>query len=138
MATRFEKEIEDLLRSIGEFGPKESWWQKLNRVGAARLRGTLEGVKQLPYAVPADQLMLTAILLIVASYFLRFAFRPLATVVGAVGLVMFFTAFVISFRYFFGASKQVRWRGHTIDMRHDRQSPFARLTRWFRRRLRGY
>lgn len=138
MSTQYEKEIEELLKKLGDIGPKESWFQKAQRVATARWNGFWRGVRDLPYTLPADQLMLTAIFLIVASYFLRFAFRPLALIVGAAGLFMFFAAFAMSFRYFFGAgNRDIRWRGQVVDMRYSQLSPFLRLKNWLIRRLRG-
>ena len=139
MATQYEREIEELLKKLGDIGPKETGWQRFRRVSVYRWYRFWYGVKNLPHTVPADQLMITAILLIVAAYFLRFAFRPLATLVGVLGVMLFCAAFIFSFHHIFkGSGQEIRWRGQIIDTRHGQPGLIDRLLIWFRSRFRGF
>ena len=96
MASPYEREIEELLRSLGPIGPKETGWQRFRRIMAARLGRMARGIKDLPRTVPADQLMLAALLVVVAAYFMRLVAPELARILGVVGLVMFVLAFARS------------------------------------------
>jgi len=139
MASPYEREIEELLRSLGPIGPKETGWQRFRRVIGARLNGLTTSIRDLPRAVPADQLMLAALLMVVAAYFLRLVAPELARIVGVVGLVMFVLAFAFSFQQLFGRSRnQPRWRGRPIDMRSGQPTMIDRFVLWLRRKMRGY
>ena len=139
MASPYEREIEELLRSLGPIGPKETGWQRFRRLMEVRFTGLARSVRDLPRSVPADQLMLAALLMVVAAYFLRLVAPELARIVGVIGLVMFVLAFAFSFQQLFGRSRnQPRWRGRPIDMRSGQPTIIDRFVFWLRRKMRGY
>lgn len=139
MATEFEREIEEILRKLGDTPPKQSWGARLLNALRARWDGFISWLQSLPQGIAPDQLMITAILFIVAAWILRFAFPPAMPWVGLAGIGMFVAAYFLSFRRFFGGrSQQVRWRGQVINMRQGQPSLADRLIYWLRRRFRGY
>ena len=139
MATPYEREIEELLRNLRDLGPKETGGQRFQRVAGERLRVLGSRLRMLPQTVPADQLMLTALLFVVAAYFLRFVLPGAARFVGLVGIILFVAAFAFSFNQLFGRSRdQSRWRGRPIDMRHYEPTLLDKFFFWVRRRMRGY
>lgn len=139
MASPYEREIEELLRSLGSIGPKETGWQRFRRVLGERLASFGQTLRELPHTIPADQLMLAALLMVVAAYFLRLVLPGLARFVGVVGLLMFVAAFLFSFQQLFGCSQhERRWRGRPIDMSRGQPALLDRLVFWLRRKMRGY
>lgn len=138
MDSRYEKEIEELLNGLGDMTPKETPLQKFARGLNNRLWSLWQTIKSLPTSLPADQLMITAIICIVAAYFLRFVLPGAARFVGIVGVLLFLGAFVFSFRQVFGGgNRDIRWRGHRIDMSSGQQSMIERFTQWLRRQFRS-
>lgn len=138
MASPYEREIEELLRSLGPIGPKETGWQRFRRIMGGRLNGLVRSARDLPRTVPADQLMLAALLMVVAAYFLRLVAPELARIVGVIGLVMFVLAFSFSFQQLGRSRNQPRWRGRPIDMRAGQPTMIDRFVFWLRRKMRGY
>jgi len=139
MASPYEREIEELLKSLGELGPRETAWQRFRRVTGARLRGWARRIRDLPGTVPADQLMLAALLFVVAAFFLRFVLPGLARVVGVIGILMFLAAFAFSFQQLLGGSRyERRWRGRSMERSRGSPTPLDRFIFWLHRKLRGY
>lgn len=136
MGTQYEREIEEILRSLGDIGPRETPWQRFVRGVSRRWRDFWSGVRDLPRAIPADQLMLASILLILGAFVLRYISPSISRFVGAVGLIAFFAAFALSLRLFArGLDSDLRWRGRPIDLSYARSSWLRRLTRWLRRHM---
>ncbi|MBI2887878.1 MAG: hypothetical protein HYY02_11800 [Chloroflexi bacterium] len=139
MATEFERQLEELLKSLGDIGPKETAWQRFRRGAARRWSAFQSWVRNLPRAVPADQLMLAAIIVIIAAFFLRFVLPSAARFIGLAGLVLFIAAFVFSFNQLMRRSHtERRWRGQPVDTRSYQPSLLDRLVLWLRRKRRGY
>lgn len=139
MASNYEQEIEELLSHLGDFTPKESGFQKFSRTVRNRVRAIGQSIVDLPRTVAADQLMLTAILCIVAAFFLRFVLPGAARIVGFLGLALFLAAFFFSFRQLFGSGRgEIRWRGYRINMDSGQLNPLARLVLWVRRQFRDF
>jgi hypothetical protein len=139
MPTPYEREIEELLKSLGDIGPKETGWLRFKRRWTARKNALLRSLADLPRTVPADQLMLTAILFVVAGYFMRLVLPSVARFVFLAGLILFVAAFFFSFNQLFGAKRnQRRWRGQPIDMRRPQPTILDHFIFWLRRKMRGY
>jgi hypothetical protein len=142
MASPYEREIEELLRSLGPIGPKETGWQRFRRIMGARLTGLAGSIRDIPRTVPAEQLMIAAFLMVIAAYFLRLVpgFSSIVGLLATVGIVMFVLAFGISFQQLFGRSRgnQPRWRGRPIDMRSGQPTMIDRFVFWLRRKMRGH
>ena len=138
MATPYEREIEEILRNIGPIGPRESGGQRFRRLMALRWKTVWRRVRDLPHTVPADQLMLTALLFVVAAYFMRFVIPGLARFVGLAGVILFVVAFAFSFHQLFGsAHRQSTWRGRPVNMSPIQPTLLDKLFFWLRRRMRG-
>ena len=135
--SQFDRDIEELLRSLGDLGPRETGWQRFRRGLATRWETFWWNVRALPRAVPADQLMIAALLFVVAAYFLRFALPGVARFVGLLGVGMFVAAFFFSFNQLFGSRREIRWRGQPIDIGRGQSGFMDRLVLWLRRKLRG-
>jgi hypothetical protein len=136
MASEYEREIEDILRNMGELGPKRRQNQRLiARLGRAwrRFTGWLGG---LPSAFAADQLMMAAIICVVAAFFMRFVFPAGARWVGLAAGALFVAALALSIRQVWGhgGGSEKRWRGRVIDMQSGQPTLADRLILWFRRR----
>ncbi|MEK7214720.1 MAG: hypothetical protein AAB289_03905 [Chloroflexota bacterium] len=138
MGSRFDRDIDDILSKLGEFGPKETGWLRLRRIVTARFAALGAAIRSLPQAVPADQMMLAAVVFIAAAFFLRYVFPGFARLVGVAGLILFVAAFVVSFNQLFGSGRrQVRWRGQVIDMTSYSSGYLNRFLSWLRSKLRG-
>jgi hypothetical protein len=142
VATPYEREIEELLKSLSDFGPRETPAQRFQRLARQRWRGFLQRLRDLPRTVPADQLMLAALLFVVAAYFMRLVIPGAARFVGLAGVILFILAFAFSFQQFFGRSRgQTRWRGRPVQMssyQHYQPTLLDKFFFWIRRRMRGY
>lgn len=133
--SKFERELDELLASIGEWTPRESRSQRFRR----RFRGWLshwqEAVARMRWiGIPTDQMMLGGILLIVFAYFLRLALPVAAAYVGLLGILVFFVAFALAIR---GGRRRrdARWRGRFLDpYRRGGLGLLARLLLWWQRR----
>lgn len=138
MGSQFDRDIDDILSRFGEFQPKESGWQRMRRLASARIAAFVANLRALPQAVPADQMMLAAVVFIVAAFFLRYVFPGFARFVGLAGLLLFLAAFVVSFNQLFGSGRRhVRWRGQVIDMTSYRSGYLNRFLFWLRRMFKG-
>ncbi|MCX6023296.1 MAG: hypothetical protein NTZ05_16530 [Chloroflexi bacterium] len=133
--SRFDRELEELLASLGELPPPATRGSRWRR----RLRSWLfrwqESVARLRWnGIAADQLMLAGIVFIVLAYFLRLVFPLVAGYVGLLGVVAFFGGFglaVASSR----RRARPRWRGEVVSFDRGRVPLTERVRRWFRRRF---
>ena len=136
MGSQFDRDIDDILSRSGEFGPKESGWQRTRRLAMARVLAFWARIRALPQTVPADQMMLAAVIFIAAAFFLRYVFPSLARFVALAGLILFLAAFVVSFNQLFGSGRrQIRWRGQVIDMTSYSSGYLNRFLFWLRGKL---
>ena len=139
MATEFEREIDEILKKMGDQPPPESPAQRLVRGLRARWDGFWGAVRALPQGADPGHLMITAILFIITAWILRYIYAPATPWVGAAGLAMFVAAYFLSFRGLFrGRRRQVRWRGQIVELNASKPSPADRLLLWIRRKFRGY
>ncbi|MBI4498252.1 MAG: hypothetical protein HY689_10170 [Chloroflexi bacterium] len=135
--SRFERELEELLVSLGEWTPRESRSQRFRRRFRAWLYRWQEAIARMRWGgLPADQMMLVGMVLIVFAYFLRLALPAGAAYVGLLGVLLFFVAFALAVT---GGRRRrdIRWRGHLVEPSPYRSSPppfLAWLRRWWRRR----
>jgi hypothetical protein len=139
MTDRYEREIDEILSKIEDF-PKHAAHRRrvtnrlLRRAGAAQ-RGFAVRLAHLS----VSQIMLTAIALIVLSYFLRSALGGIWVYGLLLGLILFFTAFVLSFRSG-GASgrSEPYFRGRPRSYYESSQPDvLERLRSWWSRQRRG-
>jgi len=140
MPDKFEREIDEILKKIDDFPARRpiplrrgngfarrfSAWQRTLAVRVAR--------------VSVSQVMLTAIAVMVLSYLFRAAFRSVWQYGLMLGLILFFTAFALSFRSGgLGRGAEPYFRGKPRSYYEPRQGApaFARLREWWRRQRGG-
>ena len=134
MPSEYEREIEEILRRMGDLTPRRTRMQRLGDAVARQTQGFRRWLGSVARGVPADQLMLLAIVCVVSSLLLRFI--PLMRWVGLAGVLLFLLAFALSFRQVWGRrSPQKRWRGRIIDINDGRPTLADRLIVWFRRQF---
>ena len=116
MPDKYEKEIEELLASLGEVKPRRRKWT--DRVSSSLSRwqyqwqGFVAGLSH--KRINPDKLMIYGILLIVLTYFLRLPIISRYT--GIAGILLFFTGFVLALTTGGGYSNERKiWRGRVID-----------------------
>lgn len=135
--SRFDRELEELLASLGELPAREpprSRWQRRVRTVLYRWQEIVAGLRW--RGIATEQLMLAGIVLIVLAYFLRLA-GPLSAAAGwvaLIGIVSFFSGFVMSVASSRRRRPQ-RWRDRPISI--EQGVPWTeRMRRWLRRNLR--
>ncbi len=136
MPDKYEKEIEELLASLGEFKPRKR--RLSDRVIASlgrwqyRWQGFISGLSH--KRLNPDHLMIYGIILIVITYFLRLP--VIGRYTGIAGILLFFTGFVLALtmgrRY---SDERKIWRGRIIDFQDQNLGPKIKL--WLRRLLQG-
>ena len=131
MPDNIEREIEELLSQLDEFIPEESvasrarrrpsqWAAKLNHAVTSRLA-----------RISLGQIMLAALVLVLAALLFGRVNPLLARWVIIAGLILFFTSFFLSLRLRARRPGQhKRWRGQVIDI--SQPSLSDRVRSWLR------
>jgi VIT1/CCC1 family predicted Fe2+/Mn2+ transporter len=133
VSDKLEREVEEILRKLDRFVPKEGPLARARRrVGQAAADFFHAVLARLSH-ISLGQVMLASLVLVVLAFFFRGASPMLARWVIIGGLILFFTAFVLSLRS--GRSRyERRWRGRVIDL--SEPSLGDRLRNWLQRRNR--
>ena len=136
MPDKYEKEIEELLASLGEFKPRKRSFS--DRVMASlgrwqyRWQRFVSGLVQ--KRLNPDHLMVYGIILIVIAYFLRFPI--VGKYIGIAGILLFFTGFLLAMtmgrRY---NNEQKIWRGRVIQFEEHHLG--LKIRYWLRRLFKG-
>ncbi|MBF8293496.1 MAG: hypothetical protein HW389_41 [Bacteroidetes bacterium] len=133
MSNRFEREIDELLAKLGDFTPRDTVSRRIGRVviyWQYRWQGFISKISR--FWIAPEKLMLSSLLIIVASYFLRFALPGIARYAGVLGVILFFASFLLALSSGGRRDKQMRWRGHPIDLPRNRPAWLpVWLRRWF-------
>jgi len=138
MADKFEREIDEILSKLDKF-PKQSPLQRLqNRIGRL-VSGMQRGLALRLARLSVSQIMLAGIGLILFAYFFRSALPGVWYYLVVLGLILFFTSFVLSFFGFSsgssGRGRQVYWRGQPAQNYYGVEpTVFTRVRDWWRRR----
>ena len=138
MADKFEREIDEILSKLEKF-PKQSPLQRAqNRLGR-RASGMHRAFALRLARLSVSQIMLTGIGLILFAYFFRSVLPGIWYYLVILGLILFFTSFVLSFFGFSsgrsGRGRQVYWRGQPAQNYYSSEpAVFIRLRDWWRRR----
>jgi hypothetical protein len=135
-SSRFDRELEELLASLGELPAREPPRSRFRRTMRTILYRWQEMVARLRWrGVATEQLMLAGIVLIVLAYFLRLVSTLVAGYLGLLGVLVFFVAFGLAVA---GnrRRRQPRWRGAVISFDRARVPWTERVRRWLRRNLR--
>lgn len=136
MPSEYEREIDEILRRMDEVSPRRSLRFRASRWVRLRWQALAGWVRGLPTALPADQLMVGALVCGVAFVIMRSLAPGLAIWIGLAAVVMFVAAFAISIGRVSGSSRnEVRWRGKVIDMRSGQPTVADRIILWLRRQF---
>jgi hypothetical protein len=134
--SRFDRELEELLASLGELPPRETPRNRFQRTLRTALYRWQETVSRFRWnGIATEQMMLVGIVLIVLAYFLRLGSTVVAGYLGLVGVLVFFAAFGLAVA---GNRRRraPRWRGQVVSFSSARVPWTERLRRWLRRNLR--
>ena len=135
--SRYERELDELLASLGDWAPRETRAQRFQRRFRQWLAQWQESVARMRWTgMSVDQMMLGGIGLIVFAYFLRLAVPVGAAYVGLLGVLVFFASFALAIRNA-RRRRESRWRGRPISSYDQQTSLFYRLRSWWRRRTWG-
>lgn len=98
MADKFEREIDEILSKIRDFPERPAARHRAKSRVAQRITALQRAFAVRLSRISVSQVMLTAMALMVISYFFREAFAELWVYGLILGLILFFTAFALSFR----------------------------------------
>ena len=112
---RIQREIEDILNRLDSFLPEESVTTRVRRGSSSAVTSVLGGVLAPLALISLRQMMLTAIVLIIAGFIIDRA-NPVGRWVLIAGVVLFFAGFVFSFFGRSAATSERRWRGRSLDL----------------------
>lgn len=135
MSEKFEREIEELLSRLGEWVPRDTPSQRFQRILRRQLFHWQDGWQRAltnlrSWRAPLDQLMLGGLVLVVLSYLLRFVIPMAARYIGVLGVILFFTAFALSFSLGRQHRREFRWRGRVIQPPAGSRTWWERVRRW--------
>ena len=134
MSDKIEREVEEILRKLDKFVPEESRLARARRRLGQATSDLLHTLLVRLSRISLGQVMLASLILVVVAFFFRAASPVLARWVIIGGLILFFTAFVLSLLG--GRSRyERRWRGQAIDL--SEPSLGSRLRNWLQHRSRG-
>jgi hypothetical protein len=138
MSSRYEREIEELLRRMDGRRRSESFYVRWRR-RSLRLEAWLERVwRSFLRRTPIEQFMIASVVLTLLAYILSVFSPRAAFFAGIIAVVLFVLALTMSIASHrgggFGAER--RWRGRPIDL-PSASGPvywWWQLRRWWRRR----
>lgn len=129
---RWQKEIEEILNRLDAKPPsKSSIRRRPPRPGARdRVKQFMGNVAHRLSSISVSHLLLTAIVMILVAYLLRFTSPIVFRYVIIAGVILLITSFAISF-WQPRASAQKRWRGRVIEL--SEPSLLERIRLWWLR-----
>lgn len=133
MPEQWQKDIEEILDNLEARPPNppsSPQRRRPRRTGPSRLRGVSRLVAARLSRMTSGRLMLTAIALVLVGYALRLVSPLLFQYLVIAGVVLFVTAFVLSFQRPLRHPHK-RWRGRVVEMHEP--SLYERLRLWWRR-----
>jgi hypothetical protein len=136
---KVKREIEELLNRLDEFVPEKGTPRKERRTSQVASDAAGGLFAQLGGSISLKHVMLAAFALVVIA-FLTMPIAPmLGRWVAIGGLILFVTAFVLSFfsRTPEAPKVEKRWRGEVMDLDSGRPSLGERLRAWFDSKRRG-
>jgi VIT1/CCC1 family predicted Fe2+/Mn2+ transporter len=134
VSDKIEREVEEILRKLDRFVPEESRLARVRRRLGQAASDLLHTLLARLSRISLGQVMLASLILVVVAFFFRSASPVLARWAIIGGLILFFTAFVLSL--IGGRSRyERRWRGQVIDL--SEPSLGSRLRNWLQRRSRS-
>ncbi len=139
MADKFEREIDEILSKIRDFPERPAPRRRTGNGCARWLTGVQRSLAIRLSRISVSQVMLAAMGLMLLSYFLSPAFEGVWVYGLILGLILFFTAFALSFRSGgTGRRSQPYFRGMPRSYYESPQRPtIDRLREWWRAQRRG-
>ncbi len=141
MADKFEREIDEILSKIHDFPQRPPASRRVGNRLAQRITGLQRSLTVRLSRISVSQVMLTALGLMVFSYFFKAALGELWVYGLILGLILFFTAFALSLRsgggagrsepYFRGQPRSFYTAGNTAAL-------MDRIKAWWRQQRRGH
>ena len=128
-----QREIEEILNRLDKFVPEESAASRIRRRSSGSFAVFVRAILAPLTRISLRQVMLTALLLVIVGFFAR-RVSPAATWLLVAGLILFLTAFALSFVSRSNGSTEKNWRGRTIEL--NGPSLAERLKAWFKSRRR--
>ena len=133
---KIQREIEDILNRLDTFLPEEKAPSRVRQRPPGAASSFLHGLIEPLAHISLRQVMLTALLLIVAGFFVAKAYPAFGRWVLIGGVILLFTSFALSF---FGRGSappatEKRWRGQPLVL--DSPTLGDRLRAWFRAKRR--
>lgn len=138
MPDKFEREIDEILSRLDKL-PSRSPSERVRRSLARRVVDLQRALAVHAAQLSVNQIMVAGIVLILFGYFFRAAMQGIWQYMVVLGLILFFTAFALSF-IGFGAGRSshqgsIYWRGRPADWYYSGgPSPIGRIRDWWRRR----
>ncbi len=133
MSDNLEREVEEILRKLDNFVPEEGPLTRTRRRVGQAASDFVRAVLVRLSSVSLGQVMLVAAIVVVVGFVFGRGNPLMARWVIIGGLILFFTAFVLSMRG--GASRDDRlWRGRVINLSEPGLAD--RLRAWVKRRYR--
>ena len=132
---KIQREIEDILNRLDTFLPEESAASKVRRRSSGPATSFFHALIEPLARISLRQVMLTALVLIVAGFFAGKAYPEFGRWVLIGGIILLFTSFALSFFGRGGApATEKRWRGQPMML--ESPSLGDRLRTWFRAKRR--
>jgi VIT1/CCC1 family predicted Fe2+/Mn2+ transporter len=130
-----EREVEEILRKLDNFVPEEGPLTRTRRRVGQAASDVFRAVLVRLSRVSLGQVMLVSAILVIGAFFFGRGSPLLARWVIIGGLILFFTAFILSVRGG-GSRDERRWRGRVINLSEPGLADRLRawLKRWNRRR----
>jgi len=138
MPDKFEREIDEILKKVDDF-PRRPVPLRRGNGFARRFAAAQRSFAVRIARISVGQVMLVAMALMVCSYLFRSAFPSIWEYGLVLGLILFFTAFVLSLRSSSGThGSEPYFRGRPRSY-YDAGQPtvFARVRDWWQRQKRG-
>lgn len=130
---KIQREIEEILNRLDEFVPEEKATERARRRSSKAAAGFGHAFLAPLSRISIRHVMLTAFALIVVGFFARV--HPLGLWMLVAGLILFLTAFALSFVSRGSPPKvEKRWRGQTIELGEPSLSD--RLRTWLQAKRR--
>jgi hypothetical protein len=138
MSQRYEREIDELMHRLQGRMRREPLSRRLSRKLRPYQRGFRSGFAAFLRRPPAEQFMISAMLLVVVSFVMS-SFLGLgkwAFYASILSIVFFVIGLALSVAGRQSPGYQKRWRGREVDYHSHGPTIWTHLRNWFRRRRR--
>ena len=130
---KMKREIEDILNRLDSFVPEESAVSRMRRRSSGGFANFVRALLGPLARISLGQVLLTSLALIIVAFFGR-RVSPVFNWVMIAALLLFLTAFALSFFNRGPAKTEHRWRGRIVEL--DQPSLADRLRTWLQAKRR--